>query len=173
MYEKPKGGTMRIIVIILAVFGTMAWVVPSSYGRVDVNINIGVPVPPAISVEAPPEMVIIPEAGVYVAVGTPYDLYFLNGRYYYFHGGYWYGARGYGGPWTHVEDRRLPPGLRRYKIERLHEFREHAWKEYHERGPKFGGKHFRAEEREIAKERRQGRKDERKEHGGPGRHGRE
>ncbi len=158
---------MRVIVIILAVFGAMAWAAPSSYAGVDVNINIGVPVPPPIVVEAPPEMVIIPEAGVYVVVGAPYDLYFINGRYYYFQNGYWYWGRGYGGPWVHVEYRMLPPGLRKYKIERLHEFREHVWKEYRERGPAFKGKHFRAEEKEIAKE----RKDEKMERGGPGKHG--
>jgi hypothetical protein len=112
---------------------------------VDVNINITVPVPPPIVVEAPPEMVIIPEAGVYVMVGAPYDIYFISGRYYYFHKGYWYRGRGYNGPWIHVERRMLPPGLRKYKIERLHKFREHAWKEYRGRGPEFKRKHFRAE----------------------------
>jgi len=80
---------MRRILIVLAIFGAMAIAAPSSYAGVGVNINIGVPLPPPVVVQAPPEMVIIPEAGVYVAVGTPYDLFFLSGRYYYFHNGYW------------------------------------------------------------------------------------
>ncbi len=153
------------MIMFLIIFGAMAWAAPSSYAGVGVNINIGVPVPPPVVVEAPPEMVIMPETGVYVAVGTPYDLFFISGRYYYFHNGYWYGSRGYGGPWAHVERRVLPPGLRKYKIERLHAFREHAWKEYHERGPEFRGKHFKAEAKEIAKQRKEERKEERKEHG--------
>jgi len=150
-----EGGAMKAIMIILAIFGTIAWTAPQNYARVDVNINIGVPVPPPIVVETPPEMVIIPEAGVYVVVGAPYDLYFISGRYYYFNNGYWYWSRGYAGPWVHVEYRMLPPGLRKYKIERLHEFREHVGKEYRERGPAFKGKHFRAEAKEIAKERKE------------------
>ncbi len=170
---------MRRILIVISIFGAMAIATPSSYAGVDVNINIGVPLPPPVVVQAPPEMMIIPEAGVYVAVGTPYDLFFLSGRYYYFHNGYWYWARGYGGPWVHVESRTLPPGLRRYKIERLHEFREHAWKDYRERGPAYRRKHFRAEEREIAKERHKktrergepDRNTRERERGEPDRHG--
>ena len=146
---------MKNLMIFLLIFTALVWVVPPSFAGVDVNINIGVPLPPPIVVEAPPEMVIIPEAGVYVVVGAPYDLYFINGRYYYFHNGYWFWARGYGGPWVHVEYRVLPLGLRKYKIERLHEFREHVWKDYRERGPAFKGKHFRAEAKEIARERRE------------------
>ena len=162
---------MRIAVIILAVFGALVWAVPQSFGGVDVNINIQIPVPPAVVVEAPPEMIIVPEAGVYVAVGVPYDIYFINARYYYFHNGYWYWARGYGGPWVHVEYRTLPPGLRKYKVERLHEFREHAWKEYRERGQGFKGKHFKAEAKEAVKERKAERKERRMERGEPGKHG--
>lgn len=158
---------MKNLMIFLVIFAALVWVVPPSYAGVDVNINLQIPLPPPIVVEAPPEMVIIPEAGVYVVVGAPYDLYFISGRYYYFHNSYWYWSRGYGGPWVHIEYRMLPPGLRKYKIERLHEFREHAWKEYREHGPAFKGKHFKAEAKEAAKE----RKMEKMERGMPGKHG--
>src|SRR5574341_200288 len=73
-----------------------------SWAGVDVNVNIGIPLPPPIVVTAPPSMVFLAEPGVYVAVGVPYDIFFISGYYYYFHGGYWYRARGYDGPWGHT-----------------------------------------------------------------------
>jgi hypothetical protein len=147
---------MKRTVIALAIFGAFAFAAESHAGM-DFNIRISdgpsaaavvvhEPPPPTVVVEEAPEMVFVPETGVYVAVGTPQDLFFISGRYYYQSGGNWYASRGgYGGPWTHVEYRRIPPGLRRYKIERIHEFREREWHDYHDRGHGYGRKHFRAE----------------------------
>ncbi len=98
--------------------------------------------PPVIVVDEPPEMVFVPEIGFYVAVGIPYDVVYISGRYYYFHGGGWYGSPYYNGPWATVGPNRLPPGLRRYKIEKIHEYREVRGREYKEHGPKFKEKHF-------------------------------
>ena len=122
----------------------------SAWAGVNVNINVGAPPPvvvapappPPVVVEAPPEMVFLPAPGLYVAVGIPFDVFFVTGRYYYFHGGNWFWARGYGGPWVHVVDRSLPPGLQKYRIEKLHEFRERAYKDYRAQGPKYQGRHF-------------------------------
>jgi hypothetical protein len=136
--------------------GTPAW------AGVDVNINVGVPLPPAILVEAAPTMVFLNEPAVYVAIGVPYDLFFISGRYYYFHGGNWFWAPGYGGPWVHVVYKSLPPGLRKYKVEKLRDFREREFKLSKERGPKYSGKHFIAESGPNRKV---------KEHGGPEKHG--
>ena len=133
--------------MILTGWSLVVWMVPVSvpvWAGVDVNINIGVPLPPAIVVEAPPAMVFLAEPGVYVAVGVPYDIFFIGDHYYYAHGGYWYWAPGYGGPWVHVVDQSLPSGLRRYKVDRLHEFREREFQRYREDGPKYRGKHFNA-----------------------------
>jgi hypothetical protein len=132
---------------------------PPAWAGVDVHINLGVPpvvveAPPPVVVEEPPTMVFLPEPGIYVAIGVPYDIFFISGRYYYFRGGNWFWAGGYGGPWTHVVYRSLPPGLRRYKIERLHEFREREHKVYRAQGPKFQGKHFAAVPGPKAREQR-------------------
>jgi hypothetical protein len=146
------------ISVILAISAGL-WVVigtttPVQAG-VDVNINLGAPPvvvappppvvvapPPPVEVEVAPEMIYLPEAGVYVAVGIPFDLFFVSGRYYYFHGGNWYWGRGYGGPWTHVVYRSLPPGLQRYKVDHLRQYREREYKAYKAKGPRFNGKHF-------------------------------
>jgi hypothetical protein len=87
-------------------------------------------------------MLFLPEPGVYVAAGTSYDLFFLDGRYYYYHGDNWFWATGYGGPWVHVVSTSLPPGLRRYKVVQLRDFREREYRVYKVQGANFKGKHF-------------------------------
>src|SRR5436309_3289876 len=113
--------------------------------QVHVNVNIGA-TPPPIIVEAPPPMVFLSDPGVYVAVGVPYDIFFSSGRYYYFQGGNWFWGSGYGGPWTTVGYQTLSPGLRRYKVNRLREYREREYAVYRVQGPRFQGKHFYAEQ---------------------------
>jgi hypothetical protein len=116
----------------------------SASTQVNVNINIGAP--PAVVVKAPPTMVYLTEPAAYVAVGIPYDIYFITGRYYYLHGNDWFWGQGYNGPWVYVSYNSLPPGLRKYRVERLHEFRERESKAYAAHGPAFKGKSFAAEE---------------------------
>src|SRR5574340_602790 len=134
---------MRRTVMALAILGALAFAAQPSHAQVGVDIRIGNPPPPppppppgppAIVVQEPPQMVYYPDAGVYVAIGTPYDLFFVSGRYYYFTGGFWYvSSYGYDGPWVRTEVRRVPYGLRRYRIERFHEFRERELGECHGR----------------------------------------
>jgi hypothetical protein len=111
-----------------------------------VNIGVQIGTPPPVVVYAPPTMVLLPEPQTYVAVGVPYDIYFVGGRYYYLHGAHWFWGPGYGGPWTYVAVERLPPGLRRYKIKQLHEFRDREYRVYRAKGPNFGGTYFVAED---------------------------
>src|SRR5262249_59631077 len=99
-------------------------------------------------------MVYMQEPAMYVAVGVPYDIYFVSGRYYYLHGGHWFWGPGYGGPWTYVAVERLPPGLRRYKMHQLHEFREREYRVYQVQGPAYRGRQFVAVERVAERERR-------------------
>jgi len=126
--------------------------------QVHVNVNIGAPPPPPVVVQAAPTMVYLTDPGLYVAVGVPYDIYFVSGRYYYFNDGNWFWGPGYGGPWTYVVYQGLPPGLQRYKVHRLHEFREREYAVYKVQGHGFKGKYFYAED------------DQGEDHGG-GKHG--
>jgi len=111
----------------------------------EVNINVNVGTPPPVVVHERPTMVYLAEPGMFVAVGVPYDIYFISGRYYYYHGDNWFWASGYGGPWVHVTRNSLPPGLQRYKIVQLHDFREREYKVYKAQGSNFKGQHFSAE----------------------------
>jgi hypothetical protein len=171
MMTRHIARTLMISAGISFLIGSLVGSAPAQAG-VNVNINIGTPAivvaPPPVEVEAPPEMVFLPEPGIYVAIGLPFDIFFISGRYYYFHGGNWFWAQGYGGPWVHVVYKSLPPGLRRYKVERLREFREREYKVYKVQGPKFRGKHFvgvpgpgpkaKHEVKEQIKERHEGKK---------------
>ena len=120
--------------------------VASAETQVNVNVNMGTP--PPVIVQAPPTMVYLAEPGIYAAVGVPYDIFFFSGRYYYLRGNDWFWAGGYGGPWTYVEYRTLPPGFQKYKVERLRDYREREYVVYKQQGPKFKGQHFVAEEHE-------------------------
>ena len=119
-----------------------------AYAGPQVNINVNIGPPPPVIVHAAPTMVYLAEPGVYAAVGVPYDIFFFSGRYYYLRGADWFWAGGYGGPWTYVTYSTLPPGLRKYKVERLRDYREREYVVYRKQGPAFKGQHFEAEEHE-------------------------
>lgn len=131
-----KSGMLLSLVLLASLFPTQV------HAQINVNVNIGPPAP--VIVEAPPPMLFLSDPGVYVAVGIPYDVFFISGRYYYFHGDHWFWGPGFRGPWTYVGIRSLPPGLRRYKIVRLREYREREYKVYKVQGRNFRGKHFNA-----------------------------
>jgi len=74
--------------------------------------------PPAVQSAPPPPPVVIKEPryiwvpawGVYVV--EDYDIVYYDGHFYYFHGGYWYHARHYSGPWVFIQVVSLPPSIR-------------------------------------------------------------
>lgn len=60
---------------------------------------------------------------IYVAVGVPYDLCYIQNSYYLFRDGRWLKSSDSYGPWLSASYRDLPPSLRRHEIERIREFR--------------------------------------------------
>ena len=134
------------VLTTLAVFSALVGLTPMdgaiTSARAEVNINVNIGPPPPIVVRERPTMVYLTEPAVFVAVGVPYDVYFVSGHYYYMHGDNWFWASGYEGPWVHVTYRSLPPGLQHYQVVRLHEFREREYRVYKVQGPKFKGKYF-------------------------------
>jgi hypothetical protein len=112
-----------------------ALAVPAHAAEVHIHVNIGPP--PIYYVHPAPRLVYLPQPAVYVAVGIPYDIYYVGGRYYHLRGDNWYWSPRHGGPWNHVVYRSLPPGLQKYKFTRLREFRD---REYYEVKGKSKGK---------------------------------
>lgn len=137
---------------------------------VDLNVQIGTPPPPAVIIREtpPPERVIIrdepaartiiieddvdfiypSQLGFYVGIGTPYDLFFLNNFYFTYREGYWYRAHNHRGPWAQVEYRYLPPGLRKYKLERIRYYRDREYRVYENDRDHYRGRHSRSEKGE-------------------------
>ena len=164
-----------------------------AFAGVNVNINLGEPVrpvyvapPPPVYVAPPPPVYVAPPAyapvetirveedihfvypdalGFYVAVGVPYDLFYLQNSYYLYRDGRWLSAPSSRGPWVAQRYRELPPGLRRHRIERMREFRSREYAIYNRDRDHYRGRHFRSDKeqwKEQHREVREQRKDERR-----------
>jgi len=188
-----KGSGFRKLVLLqgAAILGLGAHAAYAGVG-VNVNINLGEPprqvvvAPPPPVYPAPPAYAPPPEAillqddlqfiypdrlGFYVAVGVPYDLFYLQESYFLFRDGRWLRAPTSRGPWVVQRYRELPPGLRRYKLERIREFRAREYAVYNRDRDHYRGRYFRSgkEQRREVKEgqrevRGQRREEKRAEH---------
>lgn len=75
---------------------------------------------PTTVVVAPVRFYLLPgEPRIYWLTGTQPEVFFLGGRYYLYHGGTWYRASHYTGPWEPVPRGQLPGALERETPERL------------------------------------------------------
>jgi hypothetical protein len=156
-------------------------------GNVGVNLNINVgepprqvvvaPPPPPVYVAPPPVYAPAPEVirveediqfvypeqlGFYVAVGVPYDLFYVNNSYFIFRDGRWLRAASPRGPWVVQMHRDLPQPLRRNRLERIRECRTREYAVYSRDRDHYRGRHFRSE-KEQWKERQREAKERRHE----------
>jgi hypothetical protein len=69
--------------------------------------------PPAIVGTERPRLVFVTGYRIYFAPDLDVDLYFDRGVWFYFYDNVWYRSSDYRGPWTAVQVKQLPPGLRR------------------------------------------------------------
>jgi hypothetical protein len=133
-----REGSMRVllaVVVLILLFQL------SSLAQEQIDFNINVGGPPAV-LEEPPEFVYPPELGFGVAVGIPYDLFYVNGAYFLFRGDSWFKAPFYGGSWTKVGKKNLPRELRKNKIAKIHQYRDREYSQYQkdqQRFPPFRG----------------------------------
>jgi hypothetical protein len=121
---------------------------------VSVNANINIDnKPDRVVLAEPPEFIYPSSLGFYVAVGIPYDMFYLNSRYYLYRGNVWYIASGYNGPWIIIEYSRLPKIFRRYKYQRIITLRDEEYRSYHRDRDRYRGKYFRPEKQKLRGER--------------------
>ena len=133
---------------------------PAAWAGISFNINVG---GPPVVIEQPPDFLYPAELGFGVAVGVPYDMFFFSGVYYINRGGGWYRTSSYGGNWVRVRPRELPPEFRRYKMGRIHEYRDREYRVYTRDRDHYRGRYYRPvrEGREVRHEMVQPRREER------------
>ncbi|HTP65794.1 MAG TPA: hypothetical protein VMJ66_10425 [Geobacteraceae bacterium] len=142
------------------------------------------PPPQPVVIEEPPLFLYPPELGFGVAVGLPYDVFYISGAYYLCRGNVWYRAPYYNGPWAVTRYRSLPPGLRRHGFEQIHYYRDRDYRDYRAGIDHYHGRYYRPdkrvheamkehrkEEHERWKEEKHWDKEERGHDEGHGRHG--
>jgi hypothetical protein len=107
------------------------------------QVMVSRPVPPAlVTIDDDVQFVYPAQLGFYVAVGTPYDLFYVRNNYYLFRDGRWFSAPGSHGPWVAAHYRELPPGLRRHNIGRIRAYRTAEYDIYRRDRDHYRGKHF-------------------------------
>ncbi len=112
-----------LLAVILMWASTLGVPVPTS-AQVDIHVGIGLP--PPFVFEAPPEVVVIPDTSdVYAVPDVDGDLFFWDGWWWRVWEGHWYRSRHYNEGWAYYDN--VPsfyfdvdPGWRGY-------YREHNW----------------------------------------------
>ncbi len=90
-----KKAILVIVLLAASLAGTAA------LAGVNVDVNIGVPLPRVV-VAAPPELAVIPGTYVYIATDVNADLMFYQNNWYRPHNGGWFVSLSYNGPWRAV-----------------------------------------------------------------------
>lgn len=99
-----------------------------------------------ITLTQPPEFLFPEELGFGVAVGSPYDLFYLANTYYLLKTGTWYRSASYRGPWAVLGLSRVPPVLRKHNVAKIRELRNREFAAYWKDKEKYKGRQFRPEE---------------------------
>jgi len=79
----------------------------------DVNVNVGINIPPPLVISAPPPVVVIPRTYVYFPPEVEVDIFFYHDYWYRPHQARWYRSESYKGPWVHIVTEKVPPVLLR------------------------------------------------------------
>lgn len=146
----------KTIYLLTAAFIIMIGALTAKAADVGISVNVNIGNGPSGVVLAEPPMFLYPPAlGFYVAVGIPYDLFYLDLHYYLYRNNIWYVASGYNGPWVVVRYERLPRGLRRYKYHRLISIRDDEFRRYDRDRDHYRGKFYRPKQHESSDERRE------------------
>jgi hypothetical protein len=139
--KKQEVVMQRFFRTVLAVVVVALSLASAAWGEVNVNVNVGIP-GLRIELSGPPDFIMPPSLGFYVAVGTPYDLYRVNNNYYVFQNNAWYRGTYYNGPWQVVNYQQLPQSLRRHNHEQIRAIRDEEYRHYRENQNNYRGKYF-------------------------------
>ncbi len=102
---------------------------PPGPARADVNVQIGIPLPPAILFPAPPALIVIPETNVYTAPDLDEEIFFYQGWWWRPWNGNWYRSRHFQSAWTPYP--RVPSFYRKIPATWRDDYRHRRWKGHH------------------------------------------
>jgi hypothetical protein len=136
----------RIVFLLLAVALMAVPSVQASDVGFNLDLHIGShPDPPFVVHERP--MFLAPaELGFHVAVGVPYDMFFVSGSYYVCRDNHWYRGPSYNGPWQGVGPKHLPPGLAKKRYHEIIRVRDAEYARYKKDKRHYKGKPYYPEE---------------------------
>ncbi|ABK99870.1 hypothetical protein [Pelobacter propionicus] len=124
----------------------------SALAGVNVNVNLGIPAPvvvaapPAVVFASPPLFLVPPSLGIYVGVGIPYDIVYVDDFYYLNYRNAWYRSNHYNGPWAGVRQERLPLVVRRQGVEYIRVRRDREYQGYRRDHDHYRGRYFRPDQ---------------------------
>jgi len=91
-----------------------------------VNIHVGIQLPPPLVFSAPPQVIVLPETYVYVVPDIDDDVFFVDGWWWRPWQGHWYRSQYYDRGWGYYSS--VPSFYREVPQEWRHEYRDHQWR---------------------------------------------
>src|SRR5512146_1084838 len=123
LYLKGDNGMKKVLLGTFLIVMALAVSLPAT---AEVNVSIGIGLPPPVVFAAPPEVVVLPDTpDVYVVPTIDIDLYFWGGWWWRFWEGRWYRSSYYDRGWVYYGNvprfyYDVDPGWRGY-------YRDHNW----------------------------------------------
>lgn len=133
----------RTLLLLLGVILLAAPATRASDVGIDLHLRFGDPVPAPVYIAEPPVFLYPPGLGFFVAVGVPYDCFYVDDYYYVYRGRAWYAAPHYTGPWFIVRHEQLPPGLAKHSYPKIIKMRDAEYRVYKKNSAGYKGKTFR------------------------------
>jgi hypothetical protein len=112
----------NLMLLGIAVFWLSLLAIPAG---AQVNIQVGIQLPPPIVFSAPPEVVVMPGTYVYVAPDVDQDIYFVDGFWWRPWEGHWYRSQYYDHGWGYYESE--PVFYRDVHEDWRTEYHQHTW----------------------------------------------
>lgn len=162
----------RLMINVLAIPLTLCAAAQSYASNIGVDIHVGFPAPPVVMVPRPvyrqpaptfyfnesPEFVYMQSAGFYMAVGSPYDLFYDNNDYYISYEGYWHRSSTLDGPWRIVDRHALPSGFHRHDVSQFRRYRDREYNAHRHQRRDYSDRRYSPRHDRDYREHREGRR---------------
>lgn len=146
----------RFLLLLLTATFMGAPVAQASDVDFGIDLHIGSHSAAPIVVRERPMFLAPAELGFHVAVGVPYDMFFIGGSYYVCKNHHWYRGSNYNGPWKGIGPKHLPHGLAKKRYRDIIRVRDAEYVRYKKDKRHYKGKPYypRDSSRSHAKDKR-------------------